>query len=383
MKIPRLQRRTQALVAVLVPLALMLVYVAIRSGPLAPVTVAVASVQSHPIEPAVFGVGTVEARYAYRIGPTAAGRILRLDAQVGDRVRAGQLLGEMDPVDLDERIRSQSAVLRRAEAMLAEAQARQAHASDQARRYERLFSARSVSEEALLGKRQELQLTEAAMRAARADLERAGSDGKVLLAQRASLKLLAPVEGIVTARNADPGTTLVAGQGVVELIDPGTLWINVRLDQLGAAGLRAGLPARIALRSRGREMLHGRVLRLEPKADPVTEETLAKVVFDALPQPLPPTGELAEVTVLLPALPPAPVIPNSALARESGRVGVWKVEDGDVRFTPVTLGASDLDGQVQVRSGLQVGDQVVTHSAKALSAGTRIRVARSLTPDAP
>jgi hypothetical protein len=161
---------------------------------------------------------------------------------------------------------------------------------------------------------------------------------------------------------------------VVEVIDPRTLWINVRLDQLNAAGLHPGLPARIELRSRAGQVLHGRVLRVEPKADAVTEETLAKVEFDAMPQPLPPMGELAEVTVLLPPAAAAPVVPNAAVRREAGRTGVWKVVDGDLRFTPVTLGAADLDGRVQVRSGLKVGDQVVTYSERGLTANSRIQV---------
>ncbi|MCD2486549.1 biotin/lipoyl-binding protein, partial [Staphylococcus aureus] len=91
-------------------------------------------------------IGTVEARYTYRIGPTFAGRIRRLDVHAGDRVRAGQVLGEMDPVDLDDRIRAQEAALKRAVAQLREAEARQAYAQTQARRYEHLLAVRSTSE---------------------------------------------------------------------------------------------------------------------------------------------------------------------------------------------------------------------------------------------
>jgi multidrug efflux pump subunit AcrA (membrane-fusion protein) len=100
MKRPPLQRRTLALLAVVIPLLGLFAYVGLRSGPLAPVSVTIATVEAGSISPALFGVGTVEARYSYRIGPTFAGRVGRLDVHVGDRVRAGQLLGEMDPVDL-------------------------------------------------------------------------------------------------------------------------------------------------------------------------------------------------------------------------------------------------------------------------------------------
>jgi len=195
-----------------------------------------------------------------------------------------------------------------------------------------------------------------------------------LIAQRNNLRLFASADGLVAVRDADPGTTVVAGQAVVEVIDPKNLWLNVRFDQLGSRGLAAGLPVQIALRSRAGHALAGRILRLEPMADEVTEETLAKVVFDQRFEPLPPVGELAEVTVTLPALPKAPVIPSAAIQRSNGRTGVWQVKNGDLRFTPVTLGTADLEGNVQVRAGLAAGDRVVVYSAKALSTRSRIKV---------
>lgn len=373
-----LQGRTLALLAVIVPLLALFVYVALRSGPLAPVAVTVVTVESKEVAPALFGVGTVEARYTYKIGPTFAGRVKRLDVHVGDRVKAGQVLGEMDPVDLDDRVRSQESALKRAEATVREAEARQAYAQTQARRYEQLFAVRSTSEEIVTTKRQELQIGDAALSAAREDLARTRSDREALVAQRSNLRLIAPVDGVVALRDADPGTTIVAGQSVVEVIDPKSLWINVRFDQISASGLAAGLPARIALRSRSGQALKGRVLRVEPKADAVTEETLAKATFDNQPEPLPPVGELAEVTLDLPALPATPVIPNAAVQREGNKLGVWQIVDGDLHFTPVKLGASDLDGRVQVRDGLKNGDQVVMYSEKALTLHSRIHVVKHI-----
>jgi RND family efflux transporter MFP subunit len=374
MKSLPLQRRTVALIAVIVPLMALLVYVALRSGPLAPVAVTEAKVESRAISPALFGVGTVEARYTYRIGPTFAGRVKRLDVHVGDHVRAGQLLGEMDPVDLDDRVRSQEAALKRAEAALREATARQTYAQAQAQRYEQLAATRLVSVETVATKRQELQIADAALSAAREEIARARSDREGFVAQRGNLRLIAPVAGLVAVRDADPGTTLVAGQAAVEVIDPASLWVNVRFDQISASGLAAGLPARVVLRSRSGQTLQGRVLRVEPMADAVTEETLAKVVFDGIPERLPPIGELAEVTVDLPAIPAAPVIPNAAIRRDGDQTGVWRITDGTQHFVPVKLGRADLDGHVQVLAGLEAGDRIVVYSEKALTARSRIHV---------
>ncbi len=116
-KLP-LQGRTLALLAVILPLLTLFVYVALRSGPLASVAVTVSDVESRTVSPALFGIGTVEARYTYKIGPTFAGRIKRLDVHVGDQVKAGQSLGEMEPVDLDDRVRSQESAFKRSKADL-------------------------------------------------------------------------------------------------------------------------------------------------------------------------------------------------------------------------------------------------------------------------
>ncbi len=392
MKFISLNRRTFALLAVIIPLLALLAYVALRSGPLAPIPVTVTTVESRSIAPALFGVGTVEARYTYRVGPTVAGRIKRVDVQVGDRVRAGQLLGEMDPVDLGDRIAAQEAGLKRAEsavlateAQVREALARKTFAEKQGSRYEQLLQARSVSEETVEGKRQDIQVTEAGFAATRANLEaarqelvRIRSDRDGLIQQRANLRLITPVGGLVAARNADPGTTVVAGQSVVEVIDPASLWINVRFDQLRVSGLSARLPVHIVLRSQDGLRLAGRVLRVEPMADSVTEETLAKVMFDTLPERLPPVGELAEVTVAMPALPASPVAPNASVQRVAGRLGVWLLEKDKLRFAPIKVGATDLDGRVQILEGLKAGERVVVYSQRALGSRSRVKIVERL-----
>lgn len=380
--------RTLALASVLILLAALLGYVALRAGPLAPVPVTLATVENRSIKPALFGIGSVEARFTHKIGPTFAGRVKRVEVQSGDKVKAGQLLGEMDPVDLDDRIGAQEAALKRAEAgvlaveaQVQEVSARKAFAELQAKRYEQLLVSHSVSEEGAQVKRQEMQIAQASFSAARANLDasrqelvRARADRDGLLRQRANLRLLSSVDGIVTRRDADPGTTVVAGQAVVEVVEPASVWVSVRFDQQRAQGLGAELPVQIVLRSRAGEMLAGRVLRVEPLADVVTEEILAKVAFTQAPSSLPPIGELAEVTVALAAQKAMPVVPNASVQRVDGRLGVWLLEAGSLRFAAVKTGATDLEGRVQILQGLSGGEKVVVHSHKALDANSRIKV---------
>lgn len=380
---PRFQRRTLAVFAVVLPLLALFLYVALRSGPLAPVAVTVVKVDELPVSPALSGMGTLQARFTHKMGPTAAGRLLRIDVDVGDAVRAGQVLGEMDAVDLNERIVAQQAAIQSAQAALQQAEAKRAFAQAQAKRYEQLLPARAATEEYVATKQQELLLAQAALVAVREDAHRLQAELKALQAQRGNLRLIAPVTGIVAARHADPGSTLVAGQPVIEVFDPASVWVDVRFDQVNAQGLAAALPARVTLRSRPTDAVAARVLRIEPRADAVTEETLAKVVFDSLPSPLPPLGELAEVTVQLPSLPSAPAIPNAAIRTVEGRRGVWKLVNDDIVFTPISLGRSDLDGHVQVAQGLVKGDRVVLYSEKALTARSRIHVVERLKGVAP
>jgi len=364
------------------------VFAALRSGPLAPIPITVAAVVAQPLSPALFGIGTVEARYTYRIGPTVAGRVRRVAVQVGDLVQAGQLLGEMDPIDLDERLTAQEAAqqrgeaeIRAAEARGQDAAARLTYAESQVQRYAKLLPSGAVSADAFEARQQESQVAAATLAGAQANLDsarrevaRAGADRAGLGKQRANLRLVAPVAGLVTARAAEPGTTVVAGAAVVELIDPSSLWINGRFNQLGGGALAPGLAATIGLRSRGGQAAPGKILRLEPLADPVTEESLVKVVFAQLPQPLPGIGELAEITVTLPTLAACPVVPNASVQRSEGRPGVWVYEAGRLRFAPVKLGAGDLDGRIQVLEGVKVGELVVVYSPRPLKEGSRVKL---------
>lgn len=388
MRAPTNRRRAVLLALAAAPVLGLFGWVAVRSGPLAPIPVTVATVETAAIEPALHGVGTVEARRTHRIGPTAPGRVLRVHVQVGDRVRTGQTLAELEPVDLDARQSAQRAAIARAEAnvlaadaQVSDALARADYASKQADRYEGLARDGVVSEETHDAKRREQLVANAAVRSARAALDAARRDVRRATAEleatsrlRANLQLVSPIDGLVTARAADPGSTVVAGQAVVEVVDPGSIWVHVRFDQLGAGGLRPGLPTQVALRSRRGEPLAGRTVRVEPVADAVTEELLAKVAFDAVPDPPPAIGELAEVTVALPASEPGPVVLNASVQRVAGRLGVWTLEGSDLAFAPVRTGPRDLDGRVRILGGLRGGERVVVHSERALRPRSRVDV---------
>jgi HlyD family secretion protein len=370
-----------------IALLLAFVWVATTSGPLAPIKVTVTKVAKGEVAPALFGIGTVEARRAYLIGPTVPGRVRSVLVDVGDRVKAGQLLAEMDPVDLDARVTSAAAATARAgsavttaEAQLDDARGRQALAASEARRFADLGHKGFVSQSVVDGKLQQLQSADAQIAAAesalastRQDLTRQDADRLGATQQRRNIRLEAPTDGVVTARDAEPGSTVVAGQAVLQLIDPASLWVRTRLDQGRSSGLRLGLPAEIRLRSNAGKPFAGKIVRIEPNSDSVTEERIAEVAFDRMPQGVS-TNEMADVTLHQSGVPDALILPNASLRFRGAQAGVWLRVDGHLRFVPVKTGAEGLDGKVQIVEGLNAGDEVVLYSERELADDSRIKV---------
>ncbi|HQU80978.1 MAG TPA: efflux RND transporter periplasmic adaptor subunit [Azonexus sp.] len=362
-----------------------------RSGPLAPIQVTVSRAEAGPVATSLFGIGTIEARRSYFIGPTAAGRVQSIHVDVGDSVKAGQVLAEIDPIDLDERMRSLEAAYARAqsavvaaEAQRKDTQARSELARLNAKRYLDLGEKRFVSSSAVESKQQELTSAQAAQEASDAnllgahqELNRLKADQEGLRQQRQNLRLVAPQDGIVTSRDAEPGSTVIAGQSVVKLIEPGSLWVKVRLDQGRSRGLTVGLPAQVSLRSNLAAKLNAKVARVEPVSDSVTEERIAFVALEKLPSSLT-VGELAEVSVNTTPGISTPTLPNAAIKHTVQGTGIWVVREGKPVFAKVAVGETSLDGLVQIRDGLHEGDVVITYSEKELAEGSRIKVVERL-----
>jgi HlyD family secretion protein len=362
-----------------------------RSGPLAATRVTVVQIAHADRAPTLFGIGTIEARRSYQIGPTAAGRVQSVAVDVGELVKAGQVLAEMDPVDLDQRLSASAAAAARAQSAIttAEAQWRDARsrrelASITTQRYVKLGDQAFVAHSVVDGKLQEeksaeaqLAAADAALGGARQDANRLRAEQAAVQQQRAKIRLLAPVDGVVTARDAEPGSTLVAGQSVIRMAVPSSLWIKLRLDQGRSSGLQVGLSAQITPRSQPGVRLPGKVARLELVADSITEERLAQVSFDALPETLS-IGEMVEVTLQLPVVKNALLVPSAALRRHANALGVWQLKEGALHFTPINIIEGSGDGQVQVRDGLLAGDSVVVYSERELSADSRIKIVSAL-----
>lgn len=386
---PRMNRRRGLLLAGTV-LALGTGLLLLRNSPFAPATpVSTVEAMRSTLQASLFGIGIVESRRSILVGPTTAGRVAQVRVEQGDPVEAGQLLAEMDPVDLQERLAAARHALSRAQAAVAssqalarEAESRLATADSSAKRYAALRAQGFVGTDAEQAKGHEARAAEAALQASRANLEAARADGerltaevRVLERQLANTRLLAPVAGLIVAREVEPGSTAVAGQTVLRMVETGSIWVRVRIDQGRSAGLAVGQPARIVLRSRPGEAFAGQIARIEQLSDAVTEERIAMVAFDALPTGVT-LNELAEVTVQLPPRPGVLTVPPAALVRQEGRAGVFVAVEGRAVFRPIRVGVRTESG-VEVLDGLNGGETVITQRAKPIAQGDRVWVKNS------
>jgi len=362
-------------------------WVVLTQGPLAPIKVTTEKIQTGSLAAEIFGVGIVEARHSYNISPVMTGRIKKLFVDQGDHVKAGQVVAELDPIDLDEKLASSRLMAERsansikvAEAQLVQAQSQGKTLSSTYKRYSELHAKGFVSQEMLDAKLNEKTAALAALDAATASLAavkrdhaKAQSDAAGMGNLRDQTKLMSPVNGIVTAKLLEQGATVVPGQTVLQVIAPADLWIKTRIDQKQSGLIRVGQKTDIVLRSHPQINIPGTVERIDLISDTVTEERIVNVSFTA-PEINASLGEYAEVTIKLPVQEKARSIPTTAVKRINQQGGVWVLQNSRAKFRPVTIGISTLDGRTQILDGLGDGDEVIVYSQQAIKKDLKLKV---------
>jgi len=360
---------------------------------LRPVAVAVAGSQ-RDVAVQVFGLGTVEARIASKAGFKIGGVLTDLRADLGDRIARGAVLARLDDREQAARVARAEAAVQQAEASLQKAgaglekvQVNYANAKRINERRQKLVQTNVTSVESA-------ESAEAAEDAARADVDLATSDIAVARANVSDAKaqlrqeqaaldfhtLTAPYEAMVIGRLKELGSALGAGEPVLALIDPGTIWVLAYIDESKAGEIRVGQPAEIVLRSLPGERFKGKVARIQPESDRVNEERRVEVAFNRIPDNAS-LGEQAEVYITTVRLAQALLVPESAiigLGRNSGTV--WTVEDGSLRQREVTLGHRLLDGRYEVTGGVPEGAKVAITLGSGLRAGRAARIASEPAP---
>jgi len=357
----------------------------LTQGPLAPVKVTSERIQTGNLDAEVFGVGVVEARRSYNISPVLTGRIKSLMVDQGDWVKAGQVMVELEPIDLDEKLASSRLMAERssfslkvAEAQLIQAQSQGKTLSAVYKRYSELHAKGFVSQEMLDAKLNEktsalaaLEAATATLAAVKRDHAKAQLDAVGMRNLRGQMQLKSPVDGMVTVKFLEQGVTVVPGQTVLQVIAPDDLWIKTRIEQRQSGLIRTGQKAGIVLRSHPQTSTPGTVERIDLISDTVTEERIVNVSAVGINASL---GEQAEVTIKLPALKDARFLSTAAVKRINQQDGVWVLQDGRAKFKPVQIGISTLDGRTQILAGVSDSDEVIVYSQQAIKADAKLKV---------
>ena len=343
--------------------------------------VAVIVVKKVEVQGTVHGPGTVQSKVPVTVSAKITGILEKLYADQGERVQKGQLLAELDAIELRAREMAAQAAKNRAQREMARAQAdmvkAQANLGLAQSNYQRdleVFKPGYISKAAFDTTKAQLKVAESEVAATRATLtaqeaavKQAESETHAAAALHNYTRIVAPMDGLITVRKAEIGNTIAPGTPIFQMVSLDQIWVAAWIDEAKVAQLREGQPAAIKLRS-GR-VFQGEVVRLNKEADTVTRELEVDVKFDHLPEPLV-IGEEAEVDIDTGRV-KAPAVPLTAITDRDGKTVVLAVDQGRLVFRPVKPGLND-GKRIAVLEGLKEGDLVVAQPAN-LKPGTWVQ----------
>lgn len=325
-------------------------------------SVKVVTVAAAPFEAGHEFAGEVKPRVESRLGFRVGGKIIRRQAEVGQRVRAGDILAQLDPRDYQLAADA-------ARAQVTAAQTNRDLAAADFKRYAALREQNFISGA-------ELERREAAVRAAQAQLDQARAQLAAQGNQAAYASLVADAPGLVTAVEAEAGQVVTPGTTVVRVARDGPRDVVFSVPEDKVAAVKPGAGVTVRVWSDNREV-KGKVREVAAAADPVTRTYPIKVSLD--PAANVALGATVHVSPQLLGMAGGPVLklPTSALRKEGGGTAVWVLERDTmtVRSQPVQVAAADGNDAV-IAAGLQPGMQVVTAGVHVLSPGQKVAIWR-------
>jgi RND family efflux transporter MFP subunit len=313
--------------------------------------------------------GEVRARVESRLGFRVGGKIVRRQVELGQRVKAGEILAQLDPQDYQLAVQA-------AKAQVTAALTNRDLAAADFKRYKELRDQNFISGA-------ELERRDAALKAAQAQLDQAQAQGSAQGNQAAYTTLVADVSGVVTVVEAEAGQVVAAGTPVVRIAQDGPRDVVFSVPEDKVAQIRIG--SGVDVRAWGAETaIHGLVREVAASADPVTRTFGVKVsmpIKDAL-------SLGATVAVMPQALDRSGVqvikLPTSALRQHGQSSAVWVLDTASmtVKLQPIQIATAD-GNDVIVVGGLQPGMQVVSAGAHVLSPGQKVTIYKEKSAVAP
>ena len=308
--------------------------------------------------------GEVRARTESRLSFRVGGKMLRRAVDLGDSVKAGQVLAQLDSQDL--RLGQDAS-----RAAVAVAQAGFDQNAADFMRY------KDLHDQGFIGGA-EFERRESAMKTARAQLDQAKAQARVQGNQAGYSTLLADASGVVTAVDLEPGMVAAAGTPVLRLAHDGPrdVVFAVPEDKVGVVKALASQPGRFKVRLWGAagEPLVATIREISAAADPVTRTFLVKADIGNATASGIRLGQTASVLMELLQTPGVTKLPLSALREEQGRSSVWLVDSKAMTVSSQAVKLAGADGnEAVISSGLAPGQIVVTAGVHVLSPGQKVK----------
>jgi RND family efflux transporter MFP subunit len=321
--------------------------------------------------------GTVRPLEETTIYARASGYVRKWNADIGDRVKEGDVLAEIDTPELDQQIDEAKAQLTRAEAGVIQAKANLVFAKQSLERAKNMVGSGVASQQELDQWRTQAEVAEANVTVAIAAADAQRANIRRLTQTKAFARVLAPFAGTVTSRTVERGALVTAGNGnplfKVASTDPARVFVQVPQDV--APSVRVDLAARVSVREFAGRTFEGKVARAAGALDPGTRTMTTEV---RVPNP---NGELlagmyAQVALVLPTPHRVLELPATAVMNDAKGIRVALVAgDSTLRLVPVVV-ERDTGPTVQIASGLEGSEQIVKNASAELLEGRAVEVAR-------
>jgi RND family efflux transporter MFP subunit len=305
--------------------------------------------------------GSTEAFEAANIYARISGYIAKRFVDIGDHVKAGQILAEISAQELDHQIAQARANIAQNEAALNQAQANREIASVTWARDSKLLDKGWVTKQQGDTERLNLQAQEAAVAVAQANIRAQQAQLEVLLQHKAYQRVVAPFDGVVTQRNVDNGSLVQAdttgGAAMFTLMHSDVIRIQLYVPQDQAFGLAPGVEASVRVPEMPGVAFRGTVTRVASALAPGTR-TLQTEIDVPNPDGALTPGTYCEVELQIPRKTQSFIVPSEAVIFNRGGLSVAVVENGVVRVRKLTV-VRDRGTSVEVSDGVKDGDPVI------------------------
>jgi RND family efflux transporter MFP subunit len=309
--------------------------------------------------------GNVQANYEAAVYARTSGYVKQWYTDIGTPVKAGQLLADIDTPEVDDQ-------LRQAEADLGTARANAALADSTAKRWKALLATDSVSKQETDEKVGDAQAKTAMVASAKANLSR--------LQQMEGFKhVVAPFDGVVTARETDIGALINAGSGqgpeLFRVADKTKLRIYIQVPQNYATVFTSGGTVQLVFAEHPGRTFEAKMARTAQALDPSSRTLLVQLEADNSKGELLPGG-LTEVHIKTQAGNPSVRLPASALLFRAEGPRVATIDNGHAKLHPITIGR-DFGKEIEILTGIEAGQTIILDPPDSIIDDEEVRIAKT------